>query len=110
MLDPLGLYTLSTTENVNPLPPSAEIDRLLRCLEKKLKVELTVVSTSEITPYHAKTDGHMHGTSVDVSDRHLKLKEQDVQCAANSCGSVWTEHDKKHHYHMQLKDKHFYGG
>ena len=83
--DPLGLYTLKKTGKHPPLPPSPEIDALLKCIEGKTGLQLTVTSTSEDIPEHPSGTPHRRGVAVDL--QYDSVNADKILCAASGCGA-----------------------
>jgi RHS repeat-associated protein len=77
--DPFGLYILPP----GVPPPSAALDKLLKCLDGKVG-PVTVTSTTN--GIHADK-GHGLGTSVDIAPPK-GLPADTVFCAAGACGAV----------------------
>lgn len=107
-IDPLGLYTLKKGGSYPPLPPSPEIDALLRCIELKTGLYLFVTSTSEATPQHLPGTPHRRGVAVDV--RYNPGTADKILCAAKECGAGYGLDEAKHpsknatgpHIHVQI--------
>jgi RHS repeat-associated protein len=106
--DPLGLYTLKKGGKHPPLPPSPEIDALLKCIEGKTGLQLTVTSTSEDIPEHAPGTPHRRGVAVDV--RYSPGNADKILCAAGGCGAGFALDEAKNpspkstgdHIHLQI--------
>jgi len=107
-IDPWGLYTMKHGGLHPPLPPSAQIDALLRCIESKTGLSLTVTSTSEDIPEHPIGTPHRRGVAVDV--KYQPGTADKILCAAAGCGAGFgldeAAHPSKHstgpHMHVQI--------
>jgi RHS repeat-associated protein len=107
-VDPLGLYTLDKTQKIPPLPPSPEIDKLLKCIESKTGLNLVVTSTSENTPVHPPGKPHRRGVAVDL--KYDPGNADKILCAAAGCGAGFgldeakhpSPHSKGKHIHLQI--------
>ena len=84
-IDPLGLYTLDPHQKIPPLPPSPEIDKLLKCIESKTGLNLVVTSTSENTPVHPPGKPHRRGVAVDL--KYDPGNADKILCTAAGCGA-----------------------
>ena len=106
--DPLGLYTLKKGGKNPPLPPSPEIDKLLKCIEGKTGLNLLVTSTSEAIPQHPPGTPHRNGQAVDI--RYTPGNSDKILCAAAACGAGFgldeAAHPSAHatgpHIHLQI--------
>ncbi|MGB8062749.1 MAG: RHS repeat-associated core domain-containing protein, partial [Candidatus Sulfotelmatobacter sp.] len=107
-VDPLGLYTLKKGGPHPPLPPSPEIDALLKCIEAKTGLHLLVTSTSEDIPEHPPGTPHRRGVAVDV--RYTPGTANQILCAAKECGAGFGLDEAAHpskkstgkHVHVQI--------
>lgn len=106
--DPFGLYTLKKGGKHPPLPPSPQIDKLLKCIESKTGLNLIVTSTSEDTPEHPPGTPHRRGVAVDI--RYQPGNADKILCAAKPCGAGLGLDEKRHpslhsngpHIHLQI--------
>jgi len=110
LIDPFGLYTIAPAKPGHPVtpPPSPALDELLKCMEKRLHITLTVTSTTE---GKHQDPGHAAGTSVDITPPS-GISPDAVFCAAGQCGSPWginegptggpTPFTTGFNYHIQL--------
>ncbi|PYU38523.1 MAG: hypothetical protein DMG54_29860 [Acidobacteria bacterium] len=107
-IDPLGLYTLDPHQKIPPLPPSPEIDKLLKCIESKTGLNLVVTSTSENTPVHPPGKPHRRGVAVDL--KYDPGNADKILCTAAGCGAGFGLDEAKHpspksqgnHIHLQI--------
>jgi RHS repeat-associated protein len=107
-VDPLGLYTLKKGGPHPPLPPSPEIDALLKCIEAKTGLHLLVTSTSEDIPQHLPGTPHRRGVAVDVA--YVPGTANQILCAAKECGAGFGLDEAAHpsakstgkHVHVQI--------
>jgi RHS repeat-associated protein len=107
-VDLLGLYTLKRGEKHPPLPPSQEIDKLLKCIEAKTGLTLVVTSTSEDIAEHPRGTPHRRGVAVDL--RYNPGSVDKILCAAAGCGARFALDEAKHpssksthdHLHLQI--------
>ena len=107
-IDPPGLYTLDPHQKIRPLPPSPEIDKLLKCIESKTGLNLVVTSTSENTPVHPPGKPHRRGVAVDL--KYDPGNADTILCTAAGCGAGFGLDEAKHpapksqgnHIHLQI--------
>lgn len=97
----MGYNTLKKEGKHPPLPPSPEIDKLLKCIESKTGLDLVVTSTSEDTPEHPPGTPHRRGVGVDL--RYDPNNADRILCAAAGCGAGFGLDEKKHPSHPGVK-------
>jgi len=108
--DPLGLFADDPKCKEDPLkykdgvpPASADLAKLLRCIQDCVGSPIRVTSTSEAVPVHPGTSPHGRSVAADIGLIPGVSGAQVMQCGAD-CGAGFGQDETgtKSHSHVQL--------